>query len=747
MADGKVVIDVILDDGIVAKGVANIDKSLGGITKAGRRAATGIREIVTALGLVALGAKAINMVSSALDGAIERYDTLNNFPRVMQQIGFDAHDSEKAIQRLSDGIQGLPTTLDSVAKTTQRIAVMTGDLDGAVETTLALNNAFIASGASQEDAARGLEQYVQMLSTGTVDLEAWRTLQETMGVALNDVAKAFGFAGRSAQNDLYEALKAGNITFDEFNAKIIELSNAQGGFAERALTASGGIKTAWTNLGTAIVRGVTEIIGAIDQLLRDAGLGGIEGVIKRVGEVFFNFLSGIADFIPTVSGWLMSIKSAIDPWIPSINQVRDGFMNAFSVLQSFVMPIVQEVANFIMSVWGNLVVWWRENGEQITQAVQNAFNFILTIVQAVMPAVKFVIEIAWEAIKNIINGALTFIQGLIQIFTGIFTGDFSQLWEGIKKIFSGAIDFLIGLMSLSFLGGIRKVLMNLLKNGVKIVQNMWEGIVNFFKNFGTNAQNIASNMTSRIVNFFKNLFNRAKSIFTSLRSAGSSIWNALRNTVVNIARNIWQGVVQRFNNLLSSVRNIMSNVRSTVVNLWNRVMSFFRGINLFSIGRNIIQGLISGIGSMASAVWEKAKSIAKGIGDSIKRVLGIASPSKVMIQFGEWTGEGLEKGLNKSLKSIAKVSSKMAETIIPDGFENRLRNVSLSVGNIVPATVRVSPVVQQIKANLSNDNERNGSVTPQYAVINIGGYEARGLIQFITKEQQFERNRVNRFRG
>src|SRR5690606_32909610 len=151
---------------------------------------------------------------------------------------------------------------------------MTGDLDGAVETTLALNNAFLASGASQADAARGLEQYVQMLAKGEVDLQSWRTLQETMGVALNDVAKAFGFAGKSAQNDLYEALKSGEITFDEFNNKLIELSNQTGGFADQARTASGGIRTAWTNLSTWIVTGVADVIGAIDEAL--GGTGSIE---------------------------------------------------------------------------------------------------------------------------------------------------------------------------------------------------------------------------------------------------------------------------------------------------------------------------------------------------------------------------------------------------------------------------------------------------------------------------------------
>jgi len=86
-----------------------------------------------------------------------------------------------------------------------------------------------------------------------------------MGPALNMVAEAFGFTGRSAKNDLYEALKEGHITFDEFNAKIIELNNAQGGFAEMAQTAAGGIRTAITNMRTWFVMGVTDILKALTK--------------------------------------------------------------------------------------------------------------------------------------------------------------------------------------------------------------------------------------------------------------------------------------------------------------------------------------------------------------------------------------------------------------------------------------------------------------------------------------------------
>src|SRR5690625_7557989 len=99
-----------------------------------------------------------------------------------------------------------------------------------------------------------------MLSKGEVDLQSWRTLQETMTVALNKTAEAFGFAGKSAQNDLYEALKSGEITFDDFNSQLIELSNETGGFADMAKESSTGIRTSWTNIQTAVVKGVADML-------------------------------------------------------------------------------------------------------------------------------------------------------------------------------------------------------------------------------------------------------------------------------------------------------------------------------------------------------------------------------------------------------------------------------------------------------------------------------------------------------
>ena len=73
-----------------------------------------------------------------------------------------------------------------------------------------------------------------------------------MPYALSETAKAFGFTGRSATNDFYKALQEGDITMDQFNNKLIELSEKQGGFAEQAKTATEGIGTSFQNMKTAV---------------------------------------------------------------------------------------------------------------------------------------------------------------------------------------------------------------------------------------------------------------------------------------------------------------------------------------------------------------------------------------------------------------------------------------------------------------------------------------------------------------
>lgn len=291
----------VADRGFTSK-MRGAVKTMEQLEDRSNRASSSIMNIAKGVGAFKVLAAAGDTLKNSLSGAIDRFDTINKFPKIMRQMGFSAEEADASISKLSDGIQGLPTTLDGIVSSAQHIAVLTKNLDKATDTSLALNDAFLASGASTADASRGLTQYVQMLSKGTVDMQSWRTLQETMGPALYEVAEAFGYAGESAQNDLYDALQSGAITFSQLNDKLIELDNGVNGFAERARTASGGVKTSFQNMGTSVVRGVESVVREVDNSMTEAGLPNLQQALDSAKVKIDEFFKDAADGAGTLVG-------------------------------------------------------------------------------------------------------------------------------------------------------------------------------------------------------------------------------------------------------------------------------------------------------------------------------------------------------------------------------------------------------------------------------------------------------------
>ena len=455
MADGKVRIEVDLDSKNADKSVDELDGKLKGLDGAGSKGAIGIGKIVTSLGLMKLASSAVNILKSSLDGAITRYDTMNNFPKIMKQLGFSTEESAAAVDKLADGVTGLPTPLNEIVSSAQGLAVMTGDLDGATDTALALNNAFLASGASSTDASRGLDQYVQMLSKGEVDMQSWRTLQETMGLALNETAKAFGFTGKAAQNDLYAALQDGSITFEEFNDKLIELDGGVDGFAERARTASGGIATAFSNMRTAAVRGLEGIIRSIDDSLAAVNFPSIQQMIENFGKAFENALKKVAGAIPPVIKFLANMINISKPFAPIILGVVAAILTfatgisvingvskavksmklAFTVLKAVMManPILLVVAALV----GLGVALY--TAYQKSETFRNAVNKLAKPLKALLPSVESVKKVVSDLVGRFMN----MISPLKQAGSSV---DFMKVGFTILKVAAAALLGPIGLV-------------------------------------------------------------------------------------------------------------------------------------------------------------------------------------------------------------------------------------------------------------------------------------------------------------
>lgn len=299
----------VLDAGKETKGVTEALKSVSDTGKKTK----GIMEQITAkmtetFGAAKLFGQAMKAIETAVKDAVTQFDAMNRFPEVLSQLGYSAGEAANTAERLSQEIGGLPTSLDSIMANAQKLTTITGNLEMATDTALALNNAFLIGGAASGEASQGMQAYMDMLSAGGVNAESWIILQETMGVALKKTAEAFGFTGASAERDLYAALREGEVTFADFNSKIHDLNGGVGGFAEMAQAAVGGIGSAWTGMGSSVTRGMTGVVGAIDSGL--SAFGGISGVIASFGGTVEHILSGI------VAPALGLLTSNLDKIIP-----------------------------------------------------------------------------------------------------------------------------------------------------------------------------------------------------------------------------------------------------------------------------------------------------------------------------------------------------------------------------------------------------------------------------------------------
>lgn len=306
---------------------AGEDAKAGG-DKAGQ-GAKGFEKIKDAIKNFSVGAvafkavsSAMNLVSQSMDKAIDRFDTLQRFPKVMKSLGYSSKDVAASTKLLSEGIEGLPTTLDTVVSTTQKLTSMTGNLKQSTKLTIALNNAFLASGASTEDASRGLQQYTQMLSAGKVDMQSWKTLQETMPYALQKTAESFGFAGASAQKDFYSALQDGKITFTDFSKRLIELNKGTNGFAEMAKKNSEGIKTSFGNIVNAVAKGIANVIAEFDKMSKAVtgksiaqNLDSIKGAVNSTFNVIISVIRGATPVVKSLVSVLGFLKPVLDPLI------------------------------------------------------------------------------------------------------------------------------------------------------------------------------------------------------------------------------------------------------------------------------------------------------------------------------------------------------------------------------------------------------------------------------------------------
>lgn len=352
---------------------SGFQKGVDQMTDTAGSGGTKLKNIVAGLGITKLISKAISTITNSMDGAIARIDALNNFPKVMSNLGISSEESTKSINKLSEKLKGIPTKLDDAALAVQRFTSANGDVEKSTDIFLAVNNAILAGGASMEIQSSALEQLSQAYSKGKPDMMEWRSLQQAMPAQLKQIStamlsnkeslekymnKAQEYADAnplsSTAQELVEQLEAvkkgtgdmstalgtglrsGIISMDDFIDMIIKM-NKEGvkGFKtleEQAKNATGGIATNVTNMKTAITRGVGNIISSFDKMLQKANLGTLADNISKFGKTSEKVLNNVGKAIANLNlKELLKVLKALSPVIIGLATAFITFKTALAV--------------------------------------------------------------------------------------------------------------------------------------------------------------------------------------------------------------------------------------------------------------------------------------------------------------------------------------------------------------------------------------------------------------------------------
>lgn len=291
-----------------------------------------------------LTSAAMSSVSEHVGAAVARFDTLNQYPRTMELLGYSSESAEASIEKMSDRLSSLPTTLGSMTSTVQGIVAITGDLDQATDAGLALNDMLVASGSSQQLVNAAMEQFRQMLAKGKPEMEDWRSLTSAAPGQMQQLAEAM--LGPTANaNDLYYALGGGGqdptLTMDDLLEAMIRL-DVEGGegitsFREQAETAAGGVQTAVANMGNAVTKGIA---GIMDEIGQDRISGVLNDLKSGIGDAFGVARDVAGDLAPALS----DVYDRVKPLAPQIVTMTASFA-AFNAVGQRLPGLVKGVGS------------------------------------------------------------------------------------------------------------------------------------------------------------------------------------------------------------------------------------------------------------------------------------------------------------------------------------------------------------------------------------------------------------------
>lgn len=260
--------------------------------------------------------------------------------------------------------------------------------------------------------------------------------------------------------------------------------------------------------GTAI-KGFTSFAGLLGKV--STKFGGLKGVLGKVGAA----IGGISAPVAIAAAAIAVLAGAFFYLWKTNKKFRQNITTIWNSIKKTIVTFVNEIKSKL-------------------GGIGTEFSMALAVIKKVWSEASKVLaplfERGFKAVSIVLSTVLNTILGVLDVFLGIFNGNWKQAWEGIKTIFSSVWSGIKGMLSLN-LGVIKSILMSVLS----FISSKWRGIWSGIKAF---AVGLWSSLKQSASNIWTSIKNAVLRPVTSLKSNLSSIWNGIKSTVSSV----WQSI-------------------------------------------------------------------------------------------------------------------------------------------------------------------------------------------------------------
>jgi len=366
--------------------------------------------------------------------------------------------------------------------------------------------------------------------------------------------------------------------------------------------ATGKSKEAIADLAAKGKLGKKEMEQLFDALGSGKGLERFNGLMEKQSQS----LSGLwSTFTDTLN---VGLGQAIEPLIPML---KDGLGGAIQFLAEW----LPRVGTGIQSA----VTWFQSLGSS-TAGASSSFSGIVT-------AVRGFIDVALPIVQQFTDGMRQRLEPMMPMIQSIF--------GTIGEIVSAAMTFV----------------QTVIQQVTTVISYVWN-------NWGQGIMNVLGVVFGALAGIVQGALNVVKGIIQTVTAIIKGDWSGAWEGIKGIVSGAWQAITSAVSGAAATLFEIVKGIPPKIV----EALSGLRD-KLWSVGEQMIQGLIGGIKQMAANVAQAARDVVTNAINAAKSVLGISSPSRVFMEIGAHTGAGLALGLASSGDGVSRAARNLADRV------------------------------------------------------------------------------------